>query len=587
MLSLLCAGKFFLKRKNMKNLNVFKKLFWVCIVSTCFLGLNPMNAHAKASMGINPGELPSILVDVFKASRYLWEADAHNWDTGGILNLRPDGYPATLQPGKYARTMFLEDPSDPAGTYTLLYDGEGTIMLDNDASNIVHTDNGGIDNKITFTSTSGEMVILDITATNYANPVRNIRVIRPDLPGTDFLSTYKQFPFVPLFYERMKNFSVIRFMDWCGTNWSPLVNWTERATLDSQTWAIGQGVKGLPYEIMIDLCNYLQIDGWFCLPHRATDHYVTQFATLLRDNFDPYLHAYIEYSNEIWNGLFSHNANANGQFSYAWEQAALHGWPSYEQDYFQGNGRWVAQRSVEIFDLFKSVFGDFSRIKRVLAIQNGPDLTTPWILDHVVNGQPAYMQADVVAGAPYFGDGSQDIPGIETWTVDQLLDWVEAGMFGQDSALYWAGQTINLLNSPPYNSAHLTYVCYEAGQHMWNFTSTGMDDPLTVLQHAANRHPRMHGLYTQYMDAWDAMGGGVMCHFFLVGTPSPYGFFGLLESIDIDISLAPKWMAVDQWIKHHQPSEAVPAAGLPVLITTGLFLLGIGAGGFFLTGKRK
>jgi hypothetical protein len=65
---------------------------------------------------------------------------------------------------------------------------------------------------------------------------------------------------------------------------------------------------------MVQLCNYLKINPWFCIPHLADDDYVRQFALLVKNSLDPALKVYIEYSNEVWNNVFE-------QHHYAEEKA--------------------------------------------------------------------------------------------------------------------------------------------------------------------------------------------------------------------------------------------------------------------------
>ena len=116
-------------------------------------------------------------------------------------------------------------------------------------------------------------------------------------PGTE--ATYLTQPFNPQYLSKMAPFSVIRFMDWGATNGSPVVEWADRAHVSDLTYQ-----QGVPIEVMIDLANTLHVDPWFCIPHKASDDYVKQFATLLHSRLDPGLHPHIEYSNEVWNMVF-------------------------------------------------------------------------------------------------------------------------------------------------------------------------------------------------------------------------------------------------------------------------------------------
>jgi hypothetical protein len=49
------------------------------------------------------------------------------------------------------------------------------------------------------------------------------------------------------------------------------------------------------------------------MPHQASDEYVRQFALLVKEKLDPSLKVYIEYSNEVWNGIFAQHRYAEEQ----------------------------------------------------------------------------------------------------------------------------------------------------------------------------------------------------------------------------------------------------------------------------------
>ena len=55
---------------------------------------------------------------------------------------------------------------------------------------------------------------------------------------------------------------------------------------------------------------YQQAHPWFCIPHAASDDWVTGFATLLLNTLRPDLRVYIEYSNEVWNNGFPQYTHA-------------------------------------------------------------------------------------------------------------------------------------------------------------------------------------------------------------------------------------------------------------------------------------
>jgi len=75
-------------------------------------------------------------------------------------------------------------------------------------------------------------------------------------------------------------------MDWIGTNNSTQKEWSKRPTPSSVD-------KRQSLEYAVQLCNTLNFDGWFCIPHMANDNYIREYAKFVRDNLNSNLKAYI------------------------------------------------------------------------------------------------------------------------------------------------------------------------------------------------------------------------------------------------------------------------------------------------------
>eukprot|EP00051_Salpingoeca_urceolata_P023745 m.408356 g.408356 ORF g.408356 m.408356 type:complete len:124 (-) comp20146_c0_seq1:95-466(-) len=88
-------------------------------------------------------------------------------------------------------------------------------------------------------------------------------------------------------------------MDWMSTNGNVVSEWSNR-TLPSNNTQDQKG-RGVAWEHIITLSNYLKINPWVNIPHLATDDYVANLAMLLRDTLSPDLVIHVEYSNEVWN----------------------------------------------------------------------------------------------------------------------------------------------------------------------------------------------------------------------------------------------------------------------------------------------
>ncbi len=69
----------------------------------------------------------------------------------------------------------------------------------------------------------------------------------------------------------------------------------------------------MAYEHMVLLANTVGADPWLCVPHAASDDYVRRLAALVLASLRPDLTVYLEYSNEVWNGLFGQGVYAAAQ----------------------------------------------------------------------------------------------------------------------------------------------------------------------------------------------------------------------------------------------------------------------------------
>lgn len=74
--------------------------------------------------------------------------------------------------------------------------------------------------------------------------------------------------------------------------------WAQRPTRRDRSYASSRG--GVPVEDMVLLANLVGAAPWFTMPHTASDDYVRQFATHVRDALRPDVDVYVELSNEVW-----------------------------------------------------------------------------------------------------------------------------------------------------------------------------------------------------------------------------------------------------------------------------------------------
>jgi hypothetical protein len=471
------------------------------------------------SLGINLGGIADwtsewSFVDTFKISReWLSNREGAPWGEGGPLNLTPEGWIASLEPGQTALTPIYVDGDHPTGDYVLLYDGEGEFAFPLFTNTIVSQMPGRI---VLNVPNRAEGMWIEIRRTNAANPIRNIRFI---MPG--FEATYATQPFHPLFLERLSRFGALRFMDFMATNNSTQRRWSDRPEPIDATYSI----KGVPVEVMIHLANTLHADPWFNMPHLADDDYLRQFAMLVREQLDPSLQIYIEYSNETWNCQFA-------QCEYMGQQAAALGWGS---DPYWDGALYHARRATEVFRIWESVFGGHDRFVRVLASQ----AANAGLSERIATWENAYQHADAIAIAPYFA--TELTPSI---TVDRVISGSQANIRGDIRR--WIGEQKAVADR--YN---LDLLMYEGGQHLlaptpWNDTPEMRAMTATAI--AANRDARFYDLYMEYLRQWNELGGGMMMHFSSVGRFTRWGMWGALEYQDQPLADAPKYRALMQYI---------------------------------------
>jgi hypothetical protein len=369
-------------------------------------------------------------------------------------------------------------------------------------------------------------------ATDPGDYVRNVRVL---MPGHE--KDYRDNPWNPAFLRLWRGMACLRFMDMMRTNGSQVASWADRPRVEDATFA----PKGVPAELLIDLANRLGADAWFCIPHRADDEYVRNLARLVKGRLDPRLRAYVEYSNELWNTGFPQSA-------YAIEQGKTLGFSDNPRE---AGWRYTAHRSVRIFDAWEEVLGR-GRIVRVLASQ----AANARVADQIASFRDAYKHADALAIAPYLPmliSPRSKPPASEVagWPVDRLLDALEG------TALPEAERTMRE-NKAVADRYGLKLVAYEGGQHMSGFGGGENDERLPKLLRAANADRRIGLIYGRYFDAWSRESGDLFCHYSSVIAGTKFGNWGLLEYLDEDPALSPKYMATLRWAKSLNQPVVLP-----------------------------
>ncbi len=473
-----------------------------------------------------------VFVDLFKESRE-WLVQVPGSTNpfeifGETMPTTADGWPLP-PPGRAAAALMKREQGGnyPGGVYNVFWEGTGQLDFFFDATVINYDAANKTAQILVQPSNSGVLVQLHHVDPN--DPMRNVQVI---MPG--FENTYEQHPFHPLFLESLEPFGTLRFMQWSKTNNSQQQFWWQRPTKDTYSQSTSEGMA---IEWMIDLANETGKAPWFNIPHLATDNYIREFARLVRDNLDPSIPVYVEWSNEVWNEIYD-------QWAFAKDNAFSLGLEPWNGNQYIASWKYTAVRSVEMFDIWHQEFigapGGTERVVRVLPTQDANPSVGITIMDQMVNGGPAWQKADVLAGAPYFGvnEGQPE----NQWatlnlSVDQLLDQLE-------NEIRFARPPIIQANVDNAGNRGLDYIAYEGGQHLVGVGAAITNQTLTNLFIQANQHPRMYDLYRLYFEEWGKAGGGSLALFTLAGRYTLHGSWGALEYQSQPVEEAHKWRAM-------------------------------------------
>lgn len=474
-------------------------------------------ANLNSALGLNLAHNTSyathnMFVDVFMTARP-W-LSGPGWDVTSSITLDANGWPISAAAGFFPHTVILDNPERKAGTYVVLWDGDGDISISGGTSAFVKT--SPTRGTVSIAAGSG---LVDFKITRIGT-LKNIRIVHADHEASHWnrfkdplsdLYSGKKILFNPDYVKLHEKSRAFRFMDLGKTNSSPITTWASRPT---PVTAIQTSTSGIAMEYMIALSNLVGADPWYCVPHKADDNYVAQAAALWKRDLNPGLNVYVEYSNETWNGQFA-------QAGYVQDRGVADGLSTVRWD----AGRYYhASRSQRVGDTFKATFGG-TRVVRVLGMQAAGAWWTNKIL---AEGK---FKGEAIAHAPYVGGELQT-----ALTQDQIF----AALNSTSMAKAVGYMKENAALGTKYG---VQVLGYEGGQHLVGVGA--QQDPLSSQFMTANTDPRMGAVYKTYLDAWRANGGGLMMLFNNIGSRAKYGSWGMREQLSKD---GPKWAAYTAWL---------------------------------------
>ncbi len=530
------------------------------------------SANANSPLGINLESLnyytpEQPLLNIFhEASNWsTYDAKGNGTNEEQYLNLDADGYPITLtavndpNPQVFASVGVLVNRDLPAtpngnypgGQYVVLYDGQGTLSYKFDASLVSSAPGRDV---ISVTPTTGG-IYLSIVATDpnhNGNYLRNIRLVLAANEGA--LNAGQVFN--PQFLSLMKNFRALRFMDWLSTNGNPLTSWANRPLSSNAFWGTKNGV---PLEVAIQLANALSADAWLNVPIGVDDNYFTQMATLVKAQLAGNLKAYVELSNEVWNGSFSqeHYSVAQGKIAF----------PTQSNQWTAGT-EWYGMRVAQMADIWFGVYGAADFNSRVVIVM-GSQGANPSVLKTALatpdwtgagNAPAASHHIGAAAIAPYFMQvpAAADLTAMLASADGGISELIGTG-YGQGNypsvpvggyigqITKWVSENVSVASG--YG---IPVVAYEGGQGLEGFPHYLDGSPAVNLFISMNQSAQIIPLYAAYFAAWKAAGGTLFMHFNDVSNYGQYGEWGALQSIMQTVtplsSAPPKWQALQNFI---------------------------------------
>lgn len=511
----------------------------------------------RPPVGINVNELHHEdasfpFVDLFRQASPFTD-NVLELDNAAQAEYDAQGWPIRLNGGVAATKFLGKMPPEalPPGDLVVLYDGKGKLEYGHGVERI-EQQRGREVIRLHPGETGKLNASLIVTALDEQDPIRNIRILLPGgicqnqpyqwVKGASqcgskgagkylpFERYYQSIVFNPAYLDFLKDFSAIRLMPMSGITRNPERYWHERPHMQEATWGGDYGERGAPLEIQVMLANRLQADAWFNLPHAADDDYVRRFARYVRDNLDPELNIYIEYTNEVWNTAFSHSEYTQKKGIEA----------EYSVNAVEAGYQYYIQRAGEIFAIWEEVFGSLERLTRVLGSWD----TRPDISRKLLGEYGGYKHADALAIAPYFGG---NIKGFrEAETVDDIFELTTA-----EDSFRSLPEVLDHVRTQVEVAHHygVQLLAYEGGQGLVDWATREPDEHPNPLFFAANRDERMGKLYTEMLKGWRGAGGGLYMVFASPRTCQWFGCWGIKEHIRQAAAEAPKYQAVLDFIQ--------------------------------------
>ncbi len=457
-----------------------------------------------------------------------------------------NGWPTRLPKGYYWHSIVTADagiiPSQ-RGEYLVRYRGDGELRLVTNGR-ILSKSPGEFRLHLSQDQHYLEIQILQTDRKKVGDYIRDIEIVKAEHIALHEAGLL----FNPQWLDLIRDMRVVRFMDWQFTNGNVEKHWQDRARLSHNAWAVTlqrKSHKGVPIEAMVALANHIGADPWFNIPFHADDEYIAQFSRYVAQHLDPKLIPYFEYSNEVWNWIFSQtrdSANAG--------QKALGNrfGETTEREYY-------GYRSAQMSDIIRQEFKTYKRPAPHITLGTQTD-DNDHPLSRAFDGAQYYLtQTKRPLSAVFDSVGVTWYFGIEGHLQGQIVEWINKHGKDRAQAMIFeqflgeqqhfdvvepgdAPSVEKMLRNIRIQSTlaqkhGLKIISYEGGTHLMGYES--YNEPLAEFFMEINDDPKMADIYRIVEKGWRKIPGATLLnHFVEVSNHSKWGSWGALQHLEDD-----------------------------------------------------
>ena len=503
--------------------------FFLILSTVCFAenNLAAINLHWANDYS------PPFFADAMLTCR---EWDGLVFNSGGVT-VDAQGWPTSD-----AAVIVWSGYTHRSGVYKLKFEGQANISFEWAS---VGTSITNINYNSSINTTTADVNIASacnsfrLKFTGTTGGVKNVQLMRPIAEGSSTAHAFTE-TFDRKMIDILKQFDVVRYMDFQNTNENPQKSWSDRVLPGSRQNVKQQNLylnklkpKGCAWEYVIMLSNETGTSPWINIPHLADDNYVTQLANLFKNGANGYpaldanLNLYIEYSNELWNtGSGFSQTNQLADSAEACVRANINHPINYDltcttnDSLTVASKRWtlfpriVAYRSAQISQLIRNVFGNteiMTRIKPLLCWQVSKTALNNWgsqelnFIDKYFSSVRADNPTPRQANYFYWGGGSAGYYAPETTaTISDVWDSKDFNVATWAPAVQYASALTSAFG--------LKLVFYEGGPSFGS--ATGANGYIPIGATSWNT-PEMKNEILEHHNAFTSGGGKIFNHYVL------------------------------------------------------------------------